>query len=372
MTDEQITRRELMQDSLAGGCLTSACTVNLTPNKAPTGLFPGSEDITHKMVSTGTGLHPQIKRSPILTTWRKLHLELDSMASGLDNPVSDKNIDDTWNNTPHTGESGAEINGWNTDRDEGQYEGGELTVSGVPPFEIIFDDKRLLFDDTVYVIGNICPYENQSASFTDDDVCPLPRKVDWSLMNSKFNPAYVQAVEEDGVYDPDATFIVNVGNSEDNANDAGLPVRNRTTSEGYWMVQVLSCHQGVRPSDFDPDVWYHWHSDSNFEWGDTDPALFGQSPTGGVGEGYNISNVFLETIRDYAAYNAWFASTHPPYSFFTASQIEQTTVVHEVGRIFGCDTLDGGIMQDGAEDPALNFTAVSLDKIRKAAHIGTP
>jgi len=105
---------------------------------------------TWQQVDTGTGLLAEVKRSPILTTWRKLHLELDSMASGLDNPVSGKNIDDTWYNTPHAGESGAEIHGWNIHPDDGQYEGGVLIVTalGAPIFDII-DNIDDTLDDTV-------------------------------------------------------------------------------------------------------------------------------------------------------------------------------------------------------------------------------
>ena len=140
---------------------------------------------------------------------------------------------------------GAEINGWNIHPDEGQYEGGTLTVSGID-FEII-DNIDDWGDDTVYVIGNICPYEDNLASFGDDDICPLPRKVDWSLINSKFEPAYVQVVEEAGVYNNNASFQANLGPGEDDQANAANPVRDRTTSVDYWMVQVLSCHQGERP-----------------------------------------------------------------------------------------------------------------------------
>lgn len=244
-----------------------------------------------------------------------------------------------------------------------------MTVSDVN-FEII-DDEDDWGQDTVYVIGNICPYENQSASFTDDDVCAL-RKADWSLANSKFNPAYVEVVEEAGVYDANVTFIANLSNAEDDVNDALSPFSQRVTSPSYWMVQIVSCHQGVRPTDFDPDIWYHWHSDSNHKLGDT-AALFGQSPKGGGGKGYNISCIFLEPIRDQVAYEVWFKSTHPSYPTpFTASQIEQTTVVHEVGWVFGCDISDGGIMGIPAKDPALNFTPLSIKKIRSLYHIGIP
>ena len=326
-----------------------------------------NDDLTHYKVETGN-MPSSVKRTPILTTWRKLHLELDSMAAGQDNPVSNRNIDGTWNNTPHTGESGAEINGWNIHPDEGQYEGGTLIVSSVP-FEII-DNIDDALDDTVYVIGNICPYEDQSASFTDDDICALPRKAYVSLMNSKFNPAYVEVVEEAGVYNDDATFIANLGPSDADRANAANPVSTRTTSESYWMVQILSCHQGGRSTDGDPDSVYHWHGPTSYKTGDPGVTVGRTSSTSETED--NICVIYLESIRDQAAQESFLVSVGLLSTAYSASEIEKTTVVHEIAHVFGCMHSDGGIMQLGAEDPNLYFTPVSIDKIRNLYHIGIP
>jgi len=295
---------------------------------------------------------PGVKFTPMLTVWRKLHLELDSMTAGLDNPVSNRNIDDTWNNTPHTGESGAEINGWNIHPDEGQYEGGTLTVSGIN-FEII-DNIDDWGDDTVYVIGNICPYEDNLASFTDDDICPLPRKVDWGLMNSKFNPAYVEVVEEPGVYNSNATFIANL--TDLSVTEA---VRSRTTASDYWMAQVMSCHQGEISTDGDADGVYHWHGFTSYKTGDVGVKVGESSPTGD-----NICVIYLESIRDQAAQEPFLVSIGWRSTAYSNSDIERTTVVHEIGHVFGCVHSDGEIMQGGPENPALDFSDVSINRIR--------
>jgi len=302
------------------------------------------------------GLEPlpdSVVLSPLLTVWRKLHLELDSMEAGQDNPVSNRNIDETWNNTPHTGESGAEINGWDPDLDEGQYEGGTLTVASAA-FQII-DNIDDWGDDTVYVIGDICPYEDNLASFGDDDICPLPRKANWSLMNGKFNPAYVEAVEEPGVYDSNATFAANIIGFS-----VADPVRNRITASDYWMAQIMSCHQGQRSTDGDADTVYHWHGFTSYKTGDTG-VLVGQTSSNS-----NVSVIYLESIRDRADQEPFLVSIEILSAAYSATDIEETTVVHEVGHIFGCEHSDGGIMQSGVENPALDFSDVSISRIRSS------
>jgi hypothetical protein len=298
--------------------------------------------------------------SPMLTVWRKLHLELDSMASGQDHPVTNRNLDETYANTPHTGESGAEVHGWDPDLDEGQYEGGSLTVDGAT-FEII-DNIDDFGDDTVYVNGNICPKEDKSASFTDDDVCPLPRKADWSIMNTKFAPAYIVVVEESGVSNLDATFQANLGSSDAAQEGACSAVRQLVTSPNYWMLQVLSCHQGQRSEDGDPDLVYHYHSNSDYKNGDN--FRLGQCHTSS-----NAVAIFLETCRDAGDQFAFLVSVGLYGTAYTASQMEQKTICHEAGHAFGCGEMEGGIMTN-TPDPSLNFVNNSIVKIRSYPNIG--
>jgi len=300
--------------------------------------------------------------SPMLTVWRKLHLELDSMAAGQDHPVSNRNVDDTWANQPHTGESGAEINGWSPGLDDGQYEGGTLTISGGPSFEIIknIDDSG---DDTVYVLGDITPYKNMSASFTDDDASQLPRKADWSVTNSKFAPAYIVVEEEAGVYDDDGPFEANVDGTDSAMEAVAQPVRQRVTSPNYWVLQVLSCHQGPRNVDADPDYAYHYHNNYDFEQGEG-TWRYGQGETS-----TNAATIFLETIRDAAAQQAFLVLKNliqgPAYS---ATQIETFSVVHEAGHAFGCGENEGGVMNT-TPNPSLIFSDGSIYKIRTSTKI---
>ena len=319
---------------------------------------PDAGELTQTMVDSGN-LPDTVRLSEMLTVWRKLHVEVDSMAAGLDNPVNNKNLDDTYANTPHAGESGAEINGWDGAQ-EGKYEGGTLTVS-MQTFEII-DNINDSGDDTVYVNGDITPYEDNSASFSDDDSsCPLPRQADTSLMNTAFNDAYIEVVIEPDVYDDDATFLANVGDSLTDLHDVGDPVKQRSTSEDYWMLQIVTCYQGDVDEDQDPDVIYHWHDAVNSKEGDTGIMGYHDAET---------SLIFLEVISDESNYEQY--CINMGWSTYdvahSATDLEKCTVVHEAGHMFGCDDYEGDIMTFpnniyGIDLPD-KFSDQSISKIR--------
>ncbi|MGB3194860.1 MAG: hypothetical protein WBC39_06185 [Phycisphaerae bacterium] len=325
--------------------------------------------------------HPPegVTESEMLTTWRKLHLELDSMASGQDNPVSGKNIDAVAWNTPHTGETRCELNGFEPN-DDGRYEGGTMTVTGGGIYPII-DHWDAWWDDYAVVSGNATGDLNKAASLVDDDVCPLPRKADWSLVNQKFAPAYIEAVEEPGVYNPDVPFNPTVMNGAEVVVPLATPKQNRNTSADYWVSLILSCHQGkietgggIKTSvDGDPDLYYHVHLDS---WKEGDEFLFWglTVPPKDPDWGQNISLVFLEACRESEAqYKQSQTELWPTIKIprnITAKDEEQITVVHEVGWVFGWnqDGPPGTPMQYGAF-PSMNFNEDQIKCFRESKEI---
>lgn len=320
-----------------------------------------------------------VNESDMLTVWRKLHLELDSMASGQDNPVSGKNIDAVAWNTPHTGETRCELNGFEPN-DDGRYEGGTMTVTGGGIYPII-DHWDAWWDDYAVVSGNATGDLNKAASLVDDDVCPLPRKADWSLVNQKFAPAYIEAVEEPGVYNPDVPFNPTVMNGAEVVVPLATPKQNRNTSADYWVSLILSCHQGkietgggIKTSvDGDPDLYYHVHLDS---WKEGDEFLFWglTVPPKDPDWGQNISLVFLEACRESEAqYKQSQTELWPTIKIprnITAKDEEQITVVHEVGWVFGWnqDGPPGTPMQYGAF-PSMNFNEDQIKCFRESKEI---
>jgi len=129
---------------------------------------------------------------------------------------------------------------------------------------------------------------------------------------------------------------------------------------------------GQTPSDGDPDRIYHYHSLSDYKNGDLGWKFGQTSGTEPTHSNDNISAVFLETIRDGAIQEPFLVALGFISTAYSASDIERTTVVHEIGHVFGCSDGEGGIMNSGVEDPALNFAPVSINKIRSLGYIGVP
>jgi hypothetical protein len=318
---------------------------------------------------------PRVAESAMLTTWRKLHLELDSIVSGpdLDNPILCAIVAATWN-TPHAGETQCEV-GVFKPNDDGRYEGGTMTVSDGGTYNVI-DHWDATEYDRVVVAENATADVGKQGSVADDDVSPLPRKADWSLLATKLAPAYVdvkEIPEEEvpGISDMDNLFIANLPHGPSHIAALTTPARDVETSADYWAMQVMSFHQGAPEVDDDPDALYHWHSMTDYKMGD---------PTGTHGETIrpapewydNVSAIYLETIRDFAAFVNWARSVGYPAPVVTAQGTEQITIVHEIGWAFGCGDYDGGVMNQGIFQPSEVFTPISIYKIRSRLAIEEP
>ncbi|MCX5647537.1 MAG: hypothetical protein NTX40_00325 [Planctomycetota bacterium] len=327
-----------------------------------------------------------VAESEMLTTWRKLHLELDSMAFTWDNNVVGRNLDDTYGpNVPHPGDSGAEIHDWHCP-DNGRYEGGYLYLYGGPDFEII-DNEDDDGEDTVYVtdrttppVGDITPYEDWTAGFCDDDVLIQSRTVDWSLINEKFAPAYIEAKEDDGAQDLDTPFMPTVRNASVPIYNAAEPRKDRSPSPAYWVALVLSAHQGKlwqeeprdgiqSAHDGDPDRYYHFHNSTPTKEGDLG-LLLGTAccAIGPVQRVPNIALVFLEAAREYEAWSVagWF----PPEARANALTVEKVTAAHELGHVFGLgEGPPGTLMESPCIDSTRVFNEDHLKAIRESDEI---
>jgi hypothetical protein len=306
--------------------------------------------------------------SRILTVWRRLHLELDSMVFDYDNRVIEHIGAAYTRLPPHAGESEAIMSDWGCP-DTGRYEGGRtLAIQHFREFEIATNDAV-----SVCVTGDISSCAQDDAIITDDDNIISPRKVDTSLVNTKFAPAFIEAVEDDRVSSMDAPFLF----SSKNPLDACVPRRQERTSASYWVSLLLTGHQAYAESDDissicssvdgDPDIWYHIH-DGVFPTHGDEGLVFGRTCVG-HGMKYNASVIFLEAIREHVSWFDGGLIEGEEYSC-TRPELEKRTVVHELGHHFFLpDTNDNSIMMSSRFKSTDVFTEQQLLTIRSLDYI---
>lgn len=327
------------------------------------------EDVNMQVVPEG------IRITKMLTVWRRVHLELDSMGQGADwNTGVHKIISVTPMSGVHVGQSKVVLQGWGMPAgDAARYDDGTLIVVGGATYHIIdaTDDPT---DDWLEVEGTAVAVElNKNATGWDDDAIFAIRKSDISLLNSKYQPAYVDFVEEASYGSLNVPFIANVGITSSAAEAAAAPGRALTTSSLYWTVLILNAFQPIAPNDHDPDAIYHVHGAWKKD-GETG-ALLGQTPDPTHGGYDNLTIVFQETIRDACLWSVWGTLwTGDPVC--NAVPTEQVTVVHEIGHVFGIGPNahgdSGSIMEGGATNPSLPFFDNHIAAIRGSNAISAP
>jgi hypothetical protein len=309
----------------------------------------------------------------MLTVWRHLWGELDSMQSGEGLCASQSStfflyaIENLWFNVPHSGETEIDVDNAD-DEVAGVYEGGVLLAytspgnvySLIDNWPVGIDNGLFVTQDSVSsnVIGATC-------EVCDDDLPFVPRAVDTSLLNVKLNPAYVEFNIAPGVTDYNLPFIRNV---EAGDFETLYASRDLTTSPWFWTIQLVAAHESTVSMDWDPDLFYHIHSSAPGQYKDGDSGTLGETPVCGG----NISIIYLETIRDVAscANFATFGFSIPA-TLVSSGDSERAVVAHEVGHALGCPHTMG-LMLEGQNDPSEDFRPTSLKDIRWSTCIEVP
>ncbi|UCC31908.1 MAG: hypothetical protein JSU86_06445, partial [Phycisphaerales bacterium] len=328
----------------------------------------------------------------MLTVWRKLHVEVDSMAA-VDWTATLSETSNAQNGEiptaptfdPATGTAWIPIEQLDADfHATDQHRVGKLYILTYGYFVTDRTDINQT-PNRVRIINapaNIVNAAGLAYTLWDDDVgsdpngappfimvgfdappVTLPKILDTSLMAQVFQNAYVDVQPPDmQYYDPNTPFDRNIEESE--AADTGAANRDLTSEAAYWVVHITSAFQGYVDKDGDPDTE---QGAEGLQYGVTGARFLVGSPRSG-------SLIYLETIRDDKRANPALMGT-----------MERYTVAHEGGHQFLLEHADGycppGDDQDPTGDyimtdtldqtgmaPNVAFSAASLKKIRSAPY----
>ena len=262
-----------------------------------------------------------VKRSEMLTTWRKLWVERDSMdsvpSSGSEmNRVTGTADSYTYNSSTNQTTIDLGQNLPNPFDDTNQFEGGRY-VAGGNTYTVVSSSARPIVDDEVVVSGDCSSEPMTYILFDDDDQTLLDTAYYCSFSShlDSFREAYIEPDYLSSSYSDIVDFNLNLLDTElvtgvdyDNEQDVW-------SEANFWACLVVSCYQPTYNSDIDPDDAVYM--DPYITWGVT------------VEDSDNACCIFLETIRDVCIYS------------------ESKIVAHEVGHSGGGDHGDGGLMTEG-------------------------
>jgi hypothetical protein len=263
-----------------------------------------------------------VKEGQMLTVWRRLHVEVDSMYA-VPTAGAQKNF--VSGNIQVTGTGPWTATTDQTLLDAHMYENGTL-VKGGTNYSVTDNSEGA---NAWVTISTPEPSSGAFTSLTDDDTEIMPQPPDTGLFEKVFKPCYIKAfVDGGGNEDWNANnvpFDLNVGaeTASDSyittallTNPYGDPGRNSAGTEAsdWWVVYIQGAYQEGWHRDNDPD--------SENGWG------------GHCADDLQGCLIFLEVIRDRAAENSQDRTT-----------LERQIVAHEVGHQFlGGGHVGGTIM----------------------------
>jgi len=285
------------------------------------------------------------KISPILTVWRRVHIEVDSMGAISGNEVTGVIKRASKNTSFSFDATNLFIQGGLTDG--GRFElGSRIVIDGVS-YPVAEGDKK-----SVTVAGTIDPKLVKGKSFVlydDDDIgdnndsmvdgdqgeqVPTP---DTSMLQDSDDPtknifaaAYVRPIYDLTGNQNDVPFVANMPDD----SSSFLPIyrfqaQQPDTELSYWTVYLLGAYQPAIAHDNDP----------------VEDAYLGEVDSiRGVG-----ANVFSELLTDHEG-------------LVTQTSSPAVVAAHEIGHLFGGQHTDGGIMTTGNSD--LTFSPTTLNAIR--------
>jgi hypothetical protein len=342
-----------------------------------------------KHITDGPLPNTKAKITEMLTVWRRLHIEVDSMKSVTETTALANNVTGTIPSAINIGQGNTTLTVSTANPLEpNRFENGRLVIGGVPFRVVSYIPPAVANTATTVTIRNknapVAVSAGQSFILYDDD----------DFNNDDGENVDGDAGNED-IPDPDMSFLtdgsdnattnilapayiktVRVTAAEGDTHDnsifkANLPSYNQTemrtlltdydlttgnTNNQFWTAYVLGSYQSILNRDNDPHQEPHPAGVAD--------SITGTSPSSDDdGEG-SVAFIFLEINRtkEIEGYNAF------------PERKMNTYVAHEIGHLLGCQHGEGDIMgeivngdNDGSPT-SIKFSATSLNIIRNAKH----
>jgi hypothetical protein len=301
----------------------------------------------------------------MLTVWRHLWIERDSMTGVVPNTINISIAGVTPNvPQPHTGGANDVVQlaaSLPSDIQQDELEGGTLSIPsfGNKAVRIYLNSDNFGADTLNVPANSFTAAELASiaaapvtATVVDDDVIPgtgthaLPNG--GTLISSAFGDAYILPVYVDP--NPIGWNTKGTVTFQRHANDGFTDAsssRNLTSANDFWATQVIGAHENKPGTDADPDGSPAPASGAGVPLPSFDATIdYGYSNKGNSANA-NVSMIFLETIRDYGP---------------SQGMSEASVVTHEVGHTAGYENphRSTGIMRASEFGSETNFDDESL------------
>jgi hypothetical protein len=297
--------------------------------------------------------------SPLLTVWRKLHVEEDTMAE-VAIQGAEKNFETGVIDSVVPGAGGRftlnlsiQLPGGNN-----RFENGKIFIDGWR-YKVISSSHFLGFDDNVVVqdddAGHLAALNAAAQAvgktfqiFDDDDdqmpndlKLPISSSLITDAVRSKFIPAYVEINNEIENQTKIIPFKLNREAPHPDAPDS-------TDSQGFWVRRVIAAYQPSIAEDGDPDS----ENDTGASQGMTNALSID-------------SLIYLETIRDGSRVGSGIVDEN------LLRNLLYGVVAHEIAHGPGsilrgpeADHLEGGLMRKGSGLISETFRAKTILRFR--------
>lgn len=316
---------------------------------------------------------PPVKFSDMLTIWRQVWLELDSMGLGTDISYSGS-ILQVIDDYPHAGDGVARLEGsWI--QDEGRFEGGVLDVPAMQhQYELI---DVILFVEEEYVNNTLLnPMDiGYPATVTDDDSAVLPRTPDGNIavLDNKYRNSYVTFREDATTRDNTNIFVATLPKDRQTLVNKAFENDDLLPAPDFWYCIIVTCFQShhlddgiwlpfASTRDGDPDAQYHCHQGATCEIGDEQLVM--ANSYDGV---ENVCMFYYETNRDYLA--QVLAGYWPSHIWRPLTFKEPRTIAHEIAHLFGIGSHTPGTLVDTWDGTDRELDGEQIAQIRGSQHL---